>query len=441
MDQHQYIEQQRSVCAMGAYETLLAIEGVVPVLHSGRGCGVKLNNALGGANGGQWGGQVGPHNIPCTGITEREAIFGAAEQLDEQIRKAQEIMTGDMFMVLTGCSAELIGDDVAEIVSRYKNSDKPVLYAKTGGFLGTNIYGHHIVWESIIKQYLRGKKKEINSRQVNVWGIIPVYDSFWYGTCCEIEKLLTEIGLEPNIVYGPGKGLKAIEKIPNAAFNLVVSPWWDLSTAKLLKEEFDTEYIHYPYMPIGAVETTKFLREIANHASLDMKVVENVIEKHERHFYYCMERAAIEFGQIRLMPRRFINISSSQYAVSTLKFMVNEMGLLPGAQYMTDSVPEEFHDQIKETMKDISCDVNFDIFFNPDGGEIQKELLDCPPRGKQFIFASGWDKTLAKDLDAYFLSISIPVSTRLVMDRTYFGYSGGLRFAEDFYSVILDSYQ
>lgn len=444
MGKHQYIEQQRCACALGGYETLLAIEGMIPVLHSGRGCGVKLNIGLAGANGGQWCGQFGPHDVPCTGITEQEAIFGAADQLAKQVEKAQELLEGDMFMILTGCSAELIGDDIAEVASRFADAEKPVLYAKTGGFLGTNIYGHHVIWESIIKQYLKKKyrnKAEINAKQVNIWGIIPVYDPFWYGTYSAIEDLLAEVGLEANYVYGPGKGIKAIDKIPQAAFNLVLSPWWDVSTAELLEKEFGTPFLHYPYLPIGAVETTKFLNALCEYADLDREVVDHVIQKHEESFYYCIERAMIEFGQARLIPRRFFSIANSQYTVSILKVMINEMGLLPLKQYITDDVPATYQDKVVACMHEIDCNVDFEVEFNQDGGEIQAEIMKNPPAGRPFVFGTAWEKSLTRDINTHFLCVSAPMSNRLIMKRTYFGYEGGICFIEDFYSQILDGYQ
>ncbi len=47
----------------------------------------------------------------------------------------------------------------------------------------------------------------------------------------------------------------------------------------------------------------------------------------------------------------------------------------------------------------------------------------------------------AREFNAYQVSVSLPVSDRLVLNSTYAGYDGGLRLTEDIYSVILASYQ
>lgn len=57
------------------------------------------------------------------------------------------------------------------------------------------------------------------------------------------------------------------------------------------------------------------------------------------------------------------------------------------------------------------------------------------------ILGSTWDKVITRELQGYPLSVSLPVSDRLVLNRTYAGYDGGLTLAEDIYTVILNSFQ
>ena len=76
-----------------------------------------------------------------------------------------------------------------------------------------------------------------------------------------------------------------------------------------------------------------------------------------------------------------------------------------------------------------------------DGGEIAdgvRELqFDQPP----LIIGSSWDREVAQQIGAYHLSIALPITDRLVLDRAYFGYRGGLRLIEDLYGAVLGSYQ
>ncbi|WP_035283913.1 MULTISPECIES: hypothetical protein [unclassified Clostridium] len=56
---------------------------------------------------------------------------------------------------------------------------------------------------------------------------------------------------------------------------------------------------------------------------------------------------------------------------------------------------------------------------------------------KPFILGSSLDEEISKDLNGFYLGISTPVSEQLIMDKSYAGYNGGLRLAEDVFSAIL----
>lgn len=71
-------------------------------------------------------------------------------------------MDADLYVVLTGCIPEIVGDDTGEVVSRYADSDKPVIYAPTAGFKGNNYKGHEQVVDAIVEQYL--KKSETKQK-------------------------------------------------------------------------------------------------------------------------------------------------------------------------------------------------------------------------------------------------------------------------------------
>lgn len=57
------------------------------------------------------------------------------------------------------------------------------------------------------------------------------------------------------------------------------------------------------------------------------------------------------------------------------------------------------------------------------------------------ILGSAWDRVISKEIDAYRVSISTPISDRMVLSRSYVGYEGGLRLTEDIYSAVLDDFQ
>ena len=53
---------------------------------------------------------------------------------------------------------------------------------------------------------------------------------------------------------------------------------------KKMEKKLDIPYFHYPTLPIGAYETSKFLREVGKFAGIDEQKVENIINEHENYY-------------------------------------------------------------------------------------------------------------------------------------------------------------
>jgi len=439
-----FTEMQCVGCALSGYYTALAIENVLPVLHAGAGCALNASQLLGINNGSQQGVGYNENMLPCTNLIETDVVFGGINKLRNVMEKSLEYFKPDMVIAMSGCVSGIIGDNLNEIADGFSDRDIPVLTAETSGFIGDNIYGHEQVLTSIINGYLKPVGK-INPKQVNVWGLIPYYDTFWSGNYEAVESLLADLGLSPNIIYGVGHGIKNIDKIPAAALNLVISPWWDLNTAKLLEEKFGTPYLHYPVLPIGPAETTKFINTLTEHTGIDRNIADKIIKKGEQKYYYHIERGVAMFNEGKKFIKRFNSISTSLYALSAAKFLVNDLGLIPEKQYIVDSVPEIYRQKILDEYNTFEGGFSPEVEFTLDVGKAHQELLREAealkkaniPLKRKFIIGSSWDDIPAAEIGANLFEISCPANDRVVLDRNYFGYSGGLRFFEDLYDKAL----
>ncbi len=435
-----FVEQVRHVCALGGYQSVLAIEKAAPILHAGPGCGQKLWRTLGSANGCQGSGYVGGHSVPCTNIGEKEVIFGGDDRLRDIVSNALKVIDAGLFVILTGCTSDIVGDDVSEVARRFQEQGKPVVAVETGGFKGSNLFGHELVLDAIIEQYLQ-PAAEKEARLVNIWAVVPYQDPFWVGNLREIEKLVALLGLTPNIIFGPGNGLEALRRVPKAQFNLLVSPWVGLKNIKHLEAKFGTPYLHYPVLPIGPTETANFLRSVGTYAGIEGKRVEKIINKLEQDYYYYIDRAADSLLETQLMPRRFVSIADSFYALGVARFLINDLGLLPETQYITDGVAEEYQDSITAEFKNFEDGIEAKVVFSNDGGEIHEDIRKLTFRSRPLILGSAWDRVLSREINGYQLSLATPVTNRLVLNRSYVGYEGALRLVEDIYSLVLEDFQ
>lgn len=49
-------------------------------------------------------------------VQERDVVFGGAERLEDEVRNTLSVMQGELYVVVTSCITEVIGDDVASVV-------------------------------------------------------------------------------------------------------------------------------------------------------------------------------------------------------------------------------------------------------------------------------------------------------------------------------------
>ena len=439
------IEQPRFTCALGSCQSVVAIKKGVPILHSGPGCGGQITRLIG-----QGEGYAGGSTAPCTNAEEADVVFGGEKKLRSVIENSFKVIDGDIYVVLTGCTAAITGDDVAAVTGEFQLEDKPIVYVEEGGFKSNNYASHERLVNAIIDQYV-DKFKESDEKQkglVNVFASIPYQDPYWSGNLEGIKKVLEDIGLKVNILFGnESGGVEEWKTIPNAEFNIVIGPWVGVKIAKHLKVKYKQPYIQFPYLPIGAIETSRFLRSVATFAELDLNEVESYIKAEEAKYYSHIEKMADFMLEFRYgIPRRVYTIADSSYALGFSKFLLNELGIIPGPQYIVDDIPEKYQDYVREQFDNISelQKRTVEVVFDPDAGKNQARLEEDAKNYEDkrlLILGSSWEKNLADKLNADLLIISVPVQHRLIMNCGYTGYAGGLRVIEDIYDRVLATYR
>jgi len=432
------VDQPRFVCALGAVKSVQAIDRAVPVMHSGPGCGAKISGALADLNGGSPSGYISPQIYPCSNIGEREVVFGGAERLRETIANALKVVDGDLFVALTGCTSALVGDDAEEIVRSFKGAPKPVILAETTGFVGNNVRGHEIVLEALIDQYMKPAERE--SGLVNIWATVPFQDAFWNGNLRALERLVASLGLRTNAIFGPRRGIAALDAVPRASLNVLAAPWAGLGAVKRLEERFGTPYLHLPTIPIGPTETGEFLRAVGAAAGVSASRIEEVVRDGEEEYHYYIERSADIFLETRAMARRFVVVADSDYALAVSRFLVNDMGLFPSKLYVTDDAPREHRGRIAGYFGAYQHGIRAEVEFAIDGGRIHEEIRETDFYGRPLIIGSYWERALSKELRGHYVGIGMPLVDRLVLDRSYVGYEGALRLLEDIYGVVLETF-
>ena len=114
-------------CALhGALHSAAAVPGVVPILHATAGCGIQAhrNGAAAG-----WAGPdpLGGMAAPGPNLFEKQVVFGATARLREQIKNTVKVIDGQLYVVLSDCATEMIGDDVPAMAKEARDQGMKVL--------------------------------------------------------------------------------------------------------------------------------------------------------------------------------------------------------------------------------------------------------------------------------------------------------------------------
>ncbi|MBR1555156.1 MAG: hydrogenase [Oscillospiraceae bacterium] len=426
-------------CTVGGAYSVTAIKGAVPISNCGPGCMYKQYFHLSFLNGFQGSTGAGGGNIPSANVGENDIVFGGAKKLDALIQSTIALYNGDLFVVLTGCSGELVGDDVGSVVRKYQEAGYPVVAAETGGFKGTNLNGHEIVVKAIIDQYVGAqpdtpKKKGL----INLWFEVPYFNTNWRGDYLELVRILKASGFQVNVLFGPQSGgAKEWKKISQAQFNLVVSPWVGVGIAEHLQEKYNQPYLHIPVIPVGEEATTAFIRQVVEFAGIDPKKSEKFIKEESDLYYYFLDSFADFFSEYWFgLPSRFAVVGDSATNLAYSKFLSDQIGLVPVKQIITDNPPSRFREAISEQFRNISEGVSIEPEFLEDGYLVEQSL-DTANFGQSvpLILGSTWEGDVAKRKNALLIEIAAPSSEKVVINGSYIGYRGALQLLEDIYTA------
>ena len=440
------IEQERYTCAIGALQSVVAIPKAVPILHSGPGCGEMIQGFFERSTG-----YAGGSTSPCTNFAEQEVVFGGIDRLREIVRNTYKVLDTDLQVVLTGCTAGIVGDDVDSLVQEFAEEGKPIVSVETAGFKATNFEAHSLVVNAIIDQYVSLFEEAYEPRSaknsVNLFASLPYQDPFWKGNLAEYKRLLTGLGLHVNVLFGPESGgVEEWKTIPEANFNILVSPWYGKPIVDHLKRRYGQEYTWFHHIPIGANETEVFLLQVLDFAQeqgaeLDAEKARRFIA-HERDTYYEeIDNLATFLLEFRYgLPNHVHVFHDAGYVVALSKFLLHEVGIVPKEQFVTDGTPEKFQEAIRADLAGTSTKREIPLYFEPDAGKAQDILRKLEHQGRGLIIGAGWDKELAREKGYDFLTAAVPTPYRLVLTTNYVGFTGGLRIIEDIYHNVLATY-
>ena len=369
-------------------------------------------------------------SIPSSNMLEKEVVFGGTDKLRTTIQGAIDIIDADAYFVLTGCTAGIIGDDIVSVTEEFQDQGYEVYPIETPGFAGDSNLGYETIWNTMIDKVIE-KDVPKNDKLVNIFGIVPYHDPFWSGTLEEIDRILSRLGLTVNTFFTKDQGIETIKKCSGASLNIIINPWLFKGPARKFEQKFGVPSIRIPGLPIGATDTTAFVRMVAEALNLDQALVDSVIESEEAYVYNYLAQA---IGVVSW--KRFAVVADANNAVGLTRYLANDFSFTPVLVVISEPMfRQEDKDRILAQIENLEYAVPPKVIFTADQYEVNQAILN-EEKEITLILGSSNDREVALTKDCQFILTSFPMNERLVFNRTYAGYRGSLTFTEDLYDNL-----
>lgn len=424
----QIMENPKGGCVLAGINSVLgAIDRVCPIYHSGPGCCMQTTAADQGQSGHKSSCFVSSVSLPSTNMLEREVVFGGTDKLRTTIQGAIEIIDADAYFVLTGCTAGIIGDDIESVTGEFSEKGYSVYPIDTPGFAGDSNLGYEIIWNTLIDKVIEDNVEK-DEKLVNIFGIVPYHDPFWSGALEEVDRILSRLGLKVNTFFTKHQGIDTIRKCSGAALNIIINPWLFKGPAKKFEEKFKVPSIRIPGLFIGATDTTKFVRTVAEKLGLDKTLVEKVIKEEEDYVYSYLAQA---IGVVSW--KRFAVVADANNAVGITRYLANDYSFTPVLVIVSEPIfrPED-KERIVAEINNLEYAVPPKVLFLTDQYEIN-EAIRNEEKEITLLLGSSNEREIALEKDIQFILAAFPMNERLIFNRTYAGYKGSLTFTEDIY--------
>jgi nitrogenase molybdenum-iron protein beta chain len=403
-----FIERSRYLCALGgAAATVTAIPGAIPILHSASGCAGNFAWTQNGGSGLQVGGYCGALTTPSSNIQEHEVVFGGDGRLREQVVSTLKVMAGELFVVLTGCVPEKIGDDIKSVVAEFSSEGASIIGAETGGFRGNSYCGYDLVLQALFRDVVE-KSSTTESNEVNFWGNTPYGDPFWRGNLEGVRRLLEQLGLQVNSLFTTRDNLDGIRQAGSAALNIVVSEIYGLGTAALAEERHGIPFLSLP-LPIGPTATEAFLRAVAAQLGLSTQQVEEVIAREKSDYFKLLEPLTDCWNDLDLQ-RYAVVVGDANYAGALTRFLADDLGWLPELTVCTDPLQTDEQQRLTDGLSGLDSGYEANLVFEIDASQVIHHLREKWPAGNggayndafspAFVVGSSLERELSQTLGA-----------------------------------------
>lgn len=203
-------------------------------------------------------------------IVDRHVLArGSQNKVVSTITRKDKEENPDLILLTPTCTSSILQEDLQNFVDRAALESKcDVILADVNHYRVNELQAADRTLEQVVRFYIEKAKKQgrlnIKKTERPSANIIGIFTLGFHNQhdCCELERLLKDLGVEINSIIPEGGSVTELHKMPQAWFNVVPYREVGLMTGNYLLKEFDMPLISAT--PMGVVDTAFFIRQVAD---------------------------------------------------------------------------------------------------------------------------------------------------------------------------------
>jgi nitrogenase molybdenum-iron protein beta chain len=339
---------------------------------------------------------------------------------------------------------EMIGDDVQAAAGQIARGGPPVLAVSTPSFKGNSAWGYDVLLAAVAREFVRPQTRK-QPRKINVFGLMPGQDAFYKGNLRELKRALALIGVAANTLVGEGDTLATIQESGDAALNVVLSDIYAPLSALAYEEAHGIPYIRAG-LPIGCLQTERFLKLVGERLGIAAADIERALKDERAVYFDYLERISDSYNDFDFQ-RYGVVVADANYAPALSEFIADELGFVPHLAVVTDPLAAAQQAALAPRFRRYLSGSGPKVIYDPNTAAVRRHLTDSWEKnrnsryydafGPAVILGSAFERDLADEWQFPLLTVSFPVTNRVVFNRGYAGFTGGLTLAEDIFGLLV----
>lgn len=366
-------------------------------------------------------------------VVDRHVLArGSQDKVVNNITRKDKEEQPDLVVLTPTCTSSILQEDLQNFVNRASiEANADVLLADVNHYRVNEMQAADRTLQQIVEFYLLKATKDktlVDTKtprpSVNILGITSLAFHNQHDLI-ELTKLLEDLGVDINLVIPEDCSVHDLNKLTSAWFNIVPYREVGLSTAKLLKDKFDMQYIDI--IPMGVIEIAKFIHNVEDILnSFGYQADFNDYIDLQTRFLSQSAWFSRSIDCQNLTGKKAVVFGDATHAAAMAKILTKEMGvnvILAGTYCKYEN--EWFRNEIGDI-----CD---DIIVTDDHNLIGDMIAKLEPAA---IFGTQMERHVGKRLNIPCGVISAPVHIQNfpLSYRPFVGYEGANQIADLIYN-------